>query len=281
MRLLTGRMPFLEDGMVFCSDLDNTLIYSYKHEIGPDKKCVETYQGREVSYMTNRSCKLLRQVRERMLFVPTTTRTVEQYQRVVFGEGPPEYALVCNGGVLLVNGRQDSGWYEESLGLVSGSQAALQEAVRVLEADRSVNFEVRWIERLFVFTKSMEPRQTVCRLQEYLQGGPVEVFSLGAKVYVVPGELNKGEAVRRFRRRVRAGAVAAAGDSRFDIPMLEEADFAIADKSLKLEHIRGSHVAYLGEGAFSDEALEYVLSLCRRERPGVMEIERIKTYGNL
>ena len=73
--------------MVFCSDLDNTLIYSYKHEIGSDKKCVEIYQGREVSYMTNRSCELLRQVRERMLFVPTTTRTVEQYGRVTFGHG--------------------------------------------------------------------------------------------------------------------------------------------------------------------------------------------------
>ena len=44
---------------IFMSDLDNTLIYSYKHEIGEEKTCVEIYQDREISYMTNRSCELL------------------------------------------------------------------------------------------------------------------------------------------------------------------------------------------------------------------------------
>ncbi len=251
--------------MVFCSDLDNTLIYSYKHEIGSDKKCVEIYQGREVSYMTNRSCRLLREVRERMLFVPTTTRTVEQYGRVTFEEGAPEYALVCNGGVLLVNGRQDSAWYAQSRDMAADSKQALQDAVRILETDGNVNFEVRYIEQLFVFTKSMEPQQTAFRLREYLQGSPVEVFSHGVKVYVVPKKLNKGEAIRRFRGRVQAGAVAAAGDSKFDIPMLEAADFAIADKGLRSEHISGSHVAYRGERIFSDEVLEYVLALYGEE----------------
>ena len=37
----------------FFTDLDNTLIYSYKHEIGEQKKSVELYQGRWISYMTN------------------------------------------------------------------------------------------------------------------------------------------------------------------------------------------------------------------------------------
>ena len=64
---------------------------------------------------------------------------------------------------------------------------------------------------------------------------------------------------------MQAGAIAAAGDSKFDIPMLEAADFAIADKGLKSEHISGSHVVYRGEGVFSDEVLEYVLSLYGEE----------------
>ena len=36
--------------MVFFSDLDNTLIYSYKHDIGNDKESVEIYNGRKVSF---------------------------------------------------------------------------------------------------------------------------------------------------------------------------------------------------------------------------------------
>ncbi|WWR20751.1 HAD family hydrolase [Lachnospiraceae bacterium JLR.KK009] len=270
--------------MVFHSDLDNTLIYSYKHEIGTGKKCVEIYQGREISFMTAHSAELLRRVRAQAVFVPTTTRTVEQYQRIRLGEEPPEYALVCNGGVLLVHGERDAGWYEESRELAAGCQEDLQAVQELLRADGNVDFEIRDIEGLFVFTKSAEPEQTVCRLQEYLEGGRLDVFSNGKKVYAVPKALSKGEAVRRFRRRLQGDAgsgklgspiaagkkgssfsdsvVVAAGDSRFDISMLEAADVALAEQSLKLEGIQGEHVVYLGEeGIFSDEVLEYIWNI--------------------
>ena len=81
------------------TDLDNTLIYSYKHEIGGPKTCVEIYQGREISFMTETSHRLLGQLCSKpgVLVVPTTTRTLEQYQRINLGIGVPEYALVCNG----------------------------------------------------------------------------------------------------------------------------------------------------------------------------------------
>lgn len=267
--------------MVFHSDLDNTLIYSYRHEIGRGKKCVEIYQGREISFMTARSAELLRQVRNRAVFVPTTTRTVEQYQRIQLGEEPPEYALVCNGGILLVHGEREGEWYEESRELVAGCRKDLHFVEELLRADKDVDFEIRDIEGLFVFTKSAEPEQTVLRLRGYLEGSLLDVFSNGRKVYAVPKALSKGEAVRRFRRRLQAGGsrlgnpvvtagdaglgsltVIAAGDSRFDISMLEEADVALAEQSLKLDGIQGEHVVYLGEGGFfSDEVLEHVLRL--------------------
>ena len=76
------------------TDLDNTLIYSYKHEIGGPKTCVEIYQGREISFMTETSHRLLGQLCSKpgVLVVPTTTRTLEQYQRIDLGIGVPEYA---------------------------------------------------------------------------------------------------------------------------------------------------------------------------------------------
>ena len=37
---------------IFFTDLDNTLIYSYRRDIGRDKVCVELYQGREISFVT-------------------------------------------------------------------------------------------------------------------------------------------------------------------------------------------------------------------------------------
>ena len=100
--------------IVFHTDLDNTLIYSYKHELGADKRCVEVYHGREISFITAETERLLQQIKARenqIVMIPTTTRTTEQYHRIQLGIGELPYALVCNGGVLLVRGREDEDWY--------------------------------------------------------------------------------------------------------------------------------------------------------------------------
>ena len=71
--------------IVFHTDLDNTLIYSYRHDIGRDRRCVEVYQGREISFVTQETHRLLQKLSERkeqVLIVPTTTRTAEQYARI-------------------------------------------------------------------------------------------------------------------------------------------------------------------------------------------------------
>lgn len=245
--------------LVFNSDLDNTLIYSYKHEIGIDKKCVELYQNREVSFITEKSLELLREVKNRMLFVPTTTRTVEQYQRINLGVGDLDYALVCNGGVLLVNGQEDSAWYEESRKLVWDCQSELEKARAYLEKDIERSFEIRTIMALFVFTKSNAPVKTAARLKEVLDLQLVDVFYNGVKVYVVPKKLDKGSAVCRLKDRLKAGQIIAAGDSEFDIPMLQAADIAIAPAALAEQYrIKEDVVVMKDDGIFSDQLLEYI-----------------------
>lgn len=53
-----------------------------------------------------------------MTIIPTSTRTEEQYKRIELDIGIVPYALVCNGGVLLVNGKRDREWYLESLQMI-------------------------------------------------------------------------------------------------------------------------------------------------------------------
>lgn len=258
--------------MVFHSDLDHTLIYSYKHEIGRKKRCVEMYQGREISFMTEYSFELLQKIRQQVIFVPTTTRTIEQYQRIDLGGEIPEYALVCNGGILLVQGQRDEEWYQESRRMIQNCQEDLHRAEEILQTDPDVDFEVRNIEQLFLFTKSVRPERTICRLKDQLEFSQVEVFSNGTKVYAVPEKLNKGQAVRRFRKKVQADLVAAAGDSRFDLPMLTEADLGLADWELRkeMENIkkeRGKKILCLGEEKiFSEDLLEYLQRIGKREQ---------------
>lgn len=246
--------------MILHLDLDNTLIYSYKHDIGADKRCVEIYQGREVSFITEKSYNLLKNIKDKVILVPTTTRTIEQYGRVDLGIGKIEYALVCNGGVLLVNGEEDGEWYCESLKLVECCRSELEKAQKILENDAHRNFEVRDIRRLFLFTKSEAPAESAQCLVDALDMEKVDVMCNGVKVYVVPKNLSKGIALKRFRERVRGHKVAAAGDSEFDISMLSEADVALAPAELAKSHDLNKDVICMGtESVFSDDILEYIM----------------------
>ncbi len=218
---------------IFHSDLDNTIIYSYKHDIGSDKKNVEVYQGREISFITSRTYELLQKVVDRVLFVPTTTRTIEQYERINLGIGMPKYALVCNGGVLLENGKENQEWYEESRAIILDSSGEMRNALDFLENDARRKFELRYIRELFVFTKCCNPEEVVCDLKNHLDTSLADVFNNGEKVYVLPKNLDKGTAVKRFRKKVGGDYVFAAGDSEFDVSMLEAADLGIAPESLK------------------------------------------------
>ena len=245
---------------VFHCDLDNTLIYSWKRGIGEEKICVEVYEGREISFMTARSSALLRQVQERAVFVPTTTRTKEQYERIRLETGRPKYALVCNGGVLLKDGAELPGWYGESLARIEKSREELAAAERCLQKDGDRSFEVRNIRGLFVFTKSARPRESAERLRAVLGPSCVTVFTNGNKVYALPEGLDKGTALMRFREYIKADRVLAAGDSEFDLPMLAAADEAYAPEALFDRYPVGKQVRKIGQGVFSDGMLHMVLS---------------------
>ena len=249
--------------IVFHVDLDNTLIYSYKHDIGTDKIAVENYQGREISFITGNTYEQLKKLKKKILLVPTSTRSIEQYQRIDLQIGSLEYALVCNGGVLLVNGTKEPSWYEESMALIQKSRPVLETAYALLEQDNRRYFELRWIEDLFLFTKCTQPENVVAQLQKTLHTNLVDVFHNKEKVYVVPTSLNKGNALRRFRKLVNADQVIAAGDSEFDIPMLQAADMGIAPHFFLQRYSVDIPVEEMeGKDIFSEEMLRRVCELC-------------------
>lgn len=146
---------------LLCTDLDNTLIYSYKHELGNEKRNVELYQGREISFITEKTYELLKKVNQQYQIVPVTTRTVEQYQRIHLGIHPFQYALTCNGGILLVDGKREDTWYLESRKMTEPAVPAMKKAMEYLEKDARRKFELRYIEELFVFTKCKEVEKVI------------------------------------------------------------------------------------------------------------------------
>ena len=247
--------------VILCTDLDNTMIYSHKHDIGEEKLCVEIYNNREISFITENTRKLLNEVRRRMLVVPVTTRTMEQYNRINLGVGEFEYALTCNGGILLRNGKSDENWYSESLNMVKDSSAEIKRAIEILKRDENVSFEIRFISDLFVFTKSDMPYETIKRLSAELDVEKVDIFDNGSKVYVVPKELNKGNAVKRLKRLIEHSVIIAAGDSNFDISMLKAADYVIYPKELNIENIGAKGTVCEAEELLSEKTLRTALEI--------------------
>ncbi|MDE6015977.1 MAG: HAD hydrolase family protein [Acetatifactor sp.] len=241
-------------------DLDNTLIYSYRHDIGNAKINVEIYQGREISFLTKTTHENLKKIKERILIVPTSTRSIEQYNRINLQIGDISHALVCNGGVLLADGKKEPLWYQTSLKLIQESLPALDTARRFLEKDVRRKFELRFIEELFLFTKCDEPETVVEELRETLDTNMTDVFHNKEKVYVVPRKLSKGKAVERFREYIKADKVIAAGDSEFDISMLRAADIGIAPHGFRQEYSIDFPLEEMsGSGIFSDELSEKIL----------------------
>ena len=247
--------------IIFNCDLDNTLIYSYKHDIGKDKVCVEIYNEKEISYMTNSAYNMLHKISQKVLFVPTTTRSIDQYKRINFGCGNIKYALVCNGGILLVNGVIDDLWYKESLEIIKDTTSQMRLAIDVLSRDKNVCFEIRDINKLFIFTKSENPIRSVDLLKNTWDLKLMDVFNNGQKVYAVPKKINKGNAILRLKEKLDAKMIIAAGDSEFDVPMLNVADISFAPKMLNniLLEEKQKHINFIEEGnIFSDKLLKYV-----------------------
>ena len=245
---------------ILCTDLDNTIIYSYKHDIGNEKMNVELYKEREISFITKQTFELLKKVKEEFLVIPTSTRTIEQYERINLKIGTFKYALVCNGSVLLVDGKKDKDWYEESLRLAKPSNLEVKKALEYLENDKRRTFELRYIEDLFVFTKCDKSETVVNELRKHLDKSLVNVFNNKEKVYVLPTLLSKGKSIERLKKYLKVEFIIAAGDSEFDISMVEAADVGLVPYGFKSEFNIKSDICEMGkEGLFSEQLLRKCL----------------------
>lgn len=245
----------------FCSDLDNTLIYSYRHDIGSNKVLVETKEGKELSYMSEVSHKLLQEVAKVKNLVPLTTRSIEQYSRISFGSQVKiQYALVANGGILLEDNKINEEWRRETKEIISYAEEEMEKGIEILKKDENVCFEVRKVDGLSVFTKSSNVEVTIGRLKENLDTDTVYIDSNGMKVYIFPKALDKGSSLKRFRKYVgENNYFIAAGDSGFDVPMLLAADTAFCPESLEVSD--KENIVKLAEHRFSEEMLLRVMNM--------------------
>jgi hydroxymethylpyrimidine pyrophosphatase-like HAD family hydrolase len=203
---------------------------------GPDEAmprllCVELYQASPLSYMTETASRALEVLAGVATFVPTTTRTPEQYARVHLLEKVSPYAICANGGYIVVDGVNDAGWSSAVQTRVAESAAALAEVREHLE---SVNGDFvlrrRTASDLFAYMvvdRAAMPAAWVEDLTGWCAERGWRTSVQGRKVYCLPAGLTKAAAAEEVARRTGAETMLAAGDSLLDIELLEAATASI------------------------------------------------------
>lgn len=255
--------------ILFTADLDRTLIYSTrmmrKYPVVGEVLAIEHKGDEVVSLMSRRSMELLHQVNVNHHFVPVTTRSIDQYERIqLFQQSiQPKYAITSNGGTLFVNGTPDAEWgklIREKIVLTAlPNEEMLQAFARIRHGE--------WVERercmdglfyLFYVDEARIPHAELAAFEKELFALGWRMFLQGRKLYVLPTCLNKAAAVAYLQESVDYDVHIAAGDSIMDYDMLIQADIGYSPRHGELFKLQGNDakITWLNEqGATSAEEL--------------------------
>ncbi|MDL5201347.1 HAD family hydrolase [Streptomyces sp. ALI-76-A] len=222
--------------VLVASDLDRTLIYSaaalaltMPDARAPRLLCIEVHESKPLSFLTETAAGLLGELGDAAVFVPTTTRTRKQYQRINLPGPPPTYAICANGGHILVDGESDPDWHARVTARLAEECASLDEVRDHLMATADPLWvrKHRIAEDLFAYLvveRELLPEDWVKELAVWAENRGWTVSLQGRKIYAVPKPLTKSAAMHEVARRTGADLTLAAGDSLLDADLLLAAD---------------------------------------------------------
>lgn len=244
---------------IFFTDLDNTMIYSHHRGIGKPKIVVEHLDGKEQSFMTELTYDFLSYA-DWLVVVPVTTRTKQQYDRIECSEKLRfKYAIVCNGGKLLVDGKEDLEWSDKTDVFARDNYESLEQATELLsKLCRSETMHRP--ERYMSYVKCSDPERIYKEISKSVDPNKVNVQRDGRKVYLFANGISKGEAVKRFIRKRKPETILSAGDNLMDISMLNNADFAFVNRTIT-DLITCTNRITIEETLFSDGICRYIAEM--------------------
>ena len=223
---------------VVATDLDRTLIYSMAaiestmDGAVPELVCVELLDGKPLSYLTTEAARLLELIKSSAVLVPTTTRTLAQFERVQLPGGTTPYAITSNGGHIVVDGESDTAWRQGVEERVDEVGAGLREIVAGLGVLAAGNWVLnrKTADDLFcylVVDLALIPPDFLQHCTSWCADRGWVVSMQGRKIYALPSGLTKEAALAEVMHRAGAVRLLAAGDGALDSGFLALADAAI------------------------------------------------------
>ena len=218
--------------MIYFSDLDRTLIYSDKFiNEETEQVCIEILDGREISYMSPKSMDILRDILKKKKFIPTTTRSIEQYKRIMFMQNDInfEWSIVSNGGNILHNGEIFEPW-KKVLNQRLKSCESLQSVMNYFKENYSEIdgiLKIRDVDDVFfyiVVDKAIFDENSLDLFQSYLNKAGWKVYASGRKIYFIPSVVTKESAIEYLISYLKEEKFEALGDSIMDMNMLKSSN---------------------------------------------------------
>ncbi|MDW2884625.1 hypothetical protein [Exiguobacterium artemiae] len=223
--------------MIFASDLDRTLIYSKSsaEDHLNDSTLVEYYDKKSNSYMKNSVIKDLMDFSEKNLFIPVTTRTMEQYERISFFQEKlkPRFAIVANGAVLLVDGKRSQEWDEIILAEHHNYKEKKKELIQFIlfNIEKKCIIKLKEAEEYFLYLilniEHIDDKK-ITKVSKWAESQEWIVSQQGRKIYFIPRYINKRAPLQYLREKQNiVGEIFASGDSILDYPLVKYADFSM------------------------------------------------------
>ncbi len=237
---------------IFASDLDQTLIYSKRFlenlsNVELEKiELVEDKNENIRSYMTKESIENIKKFSKNNIFIPTTTRTIEQYTRIfVFTEIiKPEYVVVSNGGNIIKKGKVDIEWNINIKKKVKENCISGKDILKKYEEISNIEWtsDYREADELFYYfivQRDKMPYEKIDIFSKWLKKNGWNLSIQKKKMYFVPDVIDKYNAVKHIAQNEEVKHIFAAGDSLLDLGLLNNSDYSfIPNHSEELQYLK-------------------------------------------
>ena len=262
---------------IFASDLDQTLIYSKKFLEGlsdEEKKHIVMVEDKSEdirSFMSSRTAEKIKKYMEKNIFIPATTRTIEQFRRVFIFQNElySKYAVVSNGGNIIVDGVVDREWNETILKKIKDECIAKEEIIKKFSEikDNSWSSEYKEADDLFYYfivNPEIYPAEKMKSFEKWLNENGWMLSLQKRKLYMIPKVVDKQHAVKYIAEKEGVNYICSAGDSKLDFKMLKNSDKAVVpNHSMDIEELRRfekkEFIFTQKNGIFSsEEILEFI-----------------------
>ncbi len=256
--------------MIFATDLDNTMIFSHRRVLGLEDTlcCVEYYNGKPLTYMTPAAIEMLNFLLSKIYVIPTTSRSISQFKRVeIFGS--TEYAIVDNGGTILYKGEPLHDWSNYINKVLESYD--LESVFEIFQNLPGLVSTPRIVDQKFLFAKS----ETTKSCEDFLRiklDTKWKVSIQGQKVYAIPMEITKGNALKFICENLVADnqLIISAGDSNLDMSMLDYSNYSFIQSDSNLSAQVNKYIK-TGIGIYAADAiLKSVIDIYSKRTPRVV-----------